>query len=173
MTKELYLFIVLLSLCTMPSTIIAASRATDEKVDSIRDATNIDKLLDAPAANCNKVCSLFMTGRNPKLEEVIGKVMRRLAKEDVDAEGAAALAIIYARGERALGISMARQMRDSSYLQELPQALLPTLVNAYSGLPDTYDGKFLNELSREIVRLLTERGGKPGKNHRTLNKWDD
>lgn len=152
------LYVMLLALFVLSSKGIAARRTPDERVDALREETSLDKLLEAPAANCNRVCSLFLTGRNPKLEEAVGEVKRRLEKEGGSAEDVAALAVMFARGERAMRMSLAREMRDSSYLQELPQLLIPMLVKAYSGLPETYDGKILNELCREINRLLTERG---------------
>ena len=148
----------LLALCALPLKGIAAGRAPDERIDSLREESSLVKLLESPASNCNRVCSLFMTSGNPNLEEDVAEVKHRLEKEGVGAEDAAALAVMYARGERALRMAMARQMRDSSLLQELPQTLLPTLVKAYSGLPEAYDGRLLNELNREITRLLTERG---------------
>lgn len=158
MNAQIRLIPLLFIACALPlCNIAAAQRATDEQMDSFRKESSLDKLLETPAANCNKVCSLFMTTRNPSLEEAVGKVKLRRAKEGVGAEDAAALAVMYVRGERALKTSIARKKRDSSDLKSLPQLLIPTLVNAYSGLPETYDGKLLNELNREITRLLTER----------------
>ncbi len=149
------------ALCVLAINGIAAERAPDDRIDALREETSLEKLLASPAANCNRVCSLFLTGRNPNLEEAVVEVRHFLEKGEFGAEDQTALAVMYARGERALRISTARKMRDSSYLQKLPQLLIPILVKTYSGLPEMYDGKLLNELCREINRLLTERDAAP------------
>ncbi len=154
-TRTILLYVTL-SLCVLPYECIAVGRASGEQIDDLREEASFEKLLTSPTTNYNRVCSLFLTSRNPNLAEAVVEVRHRLENEEFGAEDRAALAVMYARGERALRISMARKMRDSSCLVELPKLLIPTLVKIYSELPEMYDGKLLNELCREINRLLME-----------------
>ncbi len=57
------------ALCVLAINGIAAERAPDDRIDALREETSLEKLLASPAANCNRVCSLFLTGRNPKWGE--------------------------------------------------------------------------------------------------------
>ena len=69
MKSKSILYIILL--LVLPFKGIAARRSSEERIDALREETSLDKLLEAPAANCNRICSLFMTDRNQTLENSV------------------------------------------------------------------------------------------------------